>query len=68
MRGQAGSGVVLLEIDPRTGNVFSARMLKNTGWGILDNAALWVFRQWRFKPGTVSYVRIPISFARRRVR
>ena len=27
---------------------------------ILDEAALKLFRQWRFKPDTVSHVRIPV--------
>jgi outer membrane biosynthesis protein TonB len=28
----------------------------------LDNAATGAFRQWRFRPGTVSKVNIPITF------
>ena len=42
---EARSAVALLEVDPRTGNVTSARMLETTGWGVLDNAALDAFRQ-----------------------
>jgi TonB family protein len=58
----AGSGVVLLNVDPRTGYVTSARMLKSTGYHILDQAALDARRQWRFKPGTVRKMRIPFTF------
>src|SRR6266536_1517779 len=37
-------------------------MSQSVGNPILDNAALSAFRQWRFRPGTVSKVRIPITF------
>jgi TonB family protein len=37
-------------------------MAQSIGNPILDNAATSAFRQWRFKPGTVSKVRIPITF------
>jgi TonB family protein len=57
-----GSGIVLVKVDSHTGWVISAQMLKSTGHQILDNAALKAFRQWRFRPGTVSTVRIPINF------
>ena len=66
--GLTGSGVVSLKVGPRTGYVTSARMLKSTGHQILDEAALEAHRQWRFKPGTVSYIRIPITFTMRGVR
>jgi TonB family protein len=62
MKYYTGTGFALLEVDPRTGIVTSARMSESTGWGALDNAALDAFRQWRFTPGTVSAVRIPVTF------
>jgi TonB family protein len=62
MKYYAGSGVALVEVDSRTGIVTGARMLESTGWGALDNAALETFRKWRFKPGTVRKVRIPVAF------
>ncbi|PYJ79337.1 MAG: hypothetical protein DME69_05200 [Verrucomicrobia bacterium] len=37
-------------------------MTQSIGSPILDNAATSAFRQWRFKPGTVSKVKIPITF------
>jgi TonB family protein len=61
-RRMTGSGIVLLNIDLPTGRVTSARMLKSTGYQILDESALSAFRQWRFRPGTVSKVRIPVRF------
>jgi len=60
-----GSGVVLVNVDSSTGVVTSTQMLKSTGYKILDDSALEAFRQWRFKPGSVRKVRIPINFAMR---
>ena len=57
-----GSGVALLKVDETTGRVISATMAKSTGYKILDDAALEAFRRWRFKPGTVREIRIPITF------
>jgi TonB family protein len=53
-----------MKIDAQTGSVTSAVMLKSTGQKILDNAALQAFRQWRFKPGTLTTLDIPIEFTR----
>ncbi|PYJ38148.1 MAG: hypothetical protein DME81_06315 [Verrucomicrobia bacterium] len=37
-------------------------MEQSTGDSTLDKSAVRAFRKWRFKPGTVSKVRIPIEF------
>jgi protein TonB len=57
-----GSGVVVMTVDPATGTVTSAVMAQSTGSPVLDNAALSAFRRWRFRPGTVSKVRTPVTF------
>jgi TonB family protein len=57
-----GSGVCVVDIDPGSGNVTGASMAESTGNPILDDSAVRTFRKWRFKPGTVSRVRIPIEF------
>ena len=57
-----GSGVCVMTVDTSSGAVTSADMATSTGSPILDNAATSAFRRWRFKPGTVSKVRTPITF------
>lgn len=57
-----GSGVCVVDVDPGSGSVTSASMAQSIGSPILDNAAVSAFRQWRFKPGSVSKVKIPITF------
>ena len=58
-----GSGVVLMQVDTKTGRVISATMEKSTGHKILDDAILEAFRKWHFRPGaTPEEVRAPITF------
>ncbi|MGI9089013.1 MAG: energy transducer TonB [Chthoniobacterales bacterium] len=57
-----GSGVCVMTVDTSSGAVTSAEMATSTGNSALDNAAVSAFRRWRFKPGTVSKVRTPITF------
>ena len=57
-----GRGIVVMEIDRKTGWVTSAKMKKSTGSKLLDEAAVEAFRQWRFKPGTPQHVHSPIIF------
>src|SRR5439155_11340067 len=63
-RRPTGSGIVVMEVDNKTGLVKSARMEKSTGNKLLDDAALQAFSQWRFKPGSVSRIHCPITFWR----
>ncbi len=57
-----GSGVCVVSVDPSSGAVTDASMATSIGNPILDNSAMSTFRQWRFKPGSVSKVKIPITF------
>jgi protein TonB len=57
-----GSGVCGVDVDSESGNVTEASMAESTGNKMLDESAIRTFRKWRFKPGTVSRVRIPIEF------
>ena len=56
-----GSGVCVVNVDG-SGSVTSASMAQSIGNPILDNAATSAFQRWRFKPGSVSKVKIPITF------
>lgn len=57
-----GSGLVVLTIDSSTGNVTDARMTQSTGSPILDNSAVSALSRWRFQLGTVTKVRVPITY------
>jgi TonB family protein len=57
-----GSGVCVVSVDVSSGAVTDASMAQSVGNPILDNSAVSAFRRWRFKPGTVSKVKIPITF------
>jgi TonB family protein len=57
-----GSGVCVVDVDPASGSVTNATMAQSIGNSVLDNAAISAFRSWRFRPGSVSKVKIPITF------
>ena len=56
------SGVCVMTVDTASGSVTSAVMDQSTGNGILDKVTTDAFRKWRFKPRTVSQIRVPISY------
>ncbi len=57
-----GSGIALLTVAPATGNVIEARMAESSGSVVLDSATLEALRRWRFKPGRVLSVQVPITY------
>ena len=57
-----GSGIALLTV-ALTGNVIEARMAESSGSVILDSATLEALRRWRFKPGSVLSVEVPITYS-----
>ena len=57
-----GSGVITVNVDPASGSVTDASVTQSIGSPILDDAAVSTFRRWKFRPGSVSKVRIPITF------
>ncbi|PYJ12812.1 MAG: hypothetical protein DME93_05965 [Verrucomicrobia bacterium] len=57
-----GSGVCVMIVDTASGKVTNAMMAQSTGNAILDKVTTETFRRWRFKPGNVSQVRVPISY------
>ena len=61
-RNLSGNGVCIVTVDPATGTVTNAMMFQSTGNPLLDKLTTQTFKNWRFKPGTVSRVRVPISY------
>jgi TonB family protein len=57
-----GSGLALLTVDQTSGDVTNVSMAQSCGNTILDNSTLDAFRRWRFKPGSVTRVQVPITF------
>ncbi len=57
-----GDEVVVMTVDPVTGNVLNVSMSRTTGSPFLDNAAVTGFRRWHFRPRTVSSVTCPVTF------
>jgi TonB family protein len=61
-RNLGGSGTCVVTVDTATGTVTNATMFQSTGSALLDKLTIQTFKSWRFKPGTVSQVRVPISY------
>jgi TonB family protein len=57
-----GSGICVMIVDTASGKVANAMMAQSTGNAILDKVTTETFRRWRFKPGSVSQVRVPIAY------
>jgi TonB family protein len=57
-----GSGICVVTVDTTSGKVTNAMMAQSTGNAVLDKVTTETFRRWRFKPGSVSQVRVPISY------
>ncbi len=62
-RGETGSGVYILHVNSKTGEVTSVTIQQSTRHEILDNAVVATCAHWRFKPHTVTEVRLPITFS-----
>jgi TonB family protein len=56
-----GSGEFALHIRSN-GTVERVEVLKSIGHTILDEAAIAAFREWRFRPHSISLVRVPIRY------
>ncbi len=56
------SGIATVEVDYRTGRVTAVRISKSSGSPILDDAAVNGLRKAKFKPATISPVKMPFTF------
>jgi TonB family protein len=61
-RGIGGHGVFRININPKTGGVSEVKVLRSTGYQILNELAAKAFLQWRFKPGTIDHYEISYEF------
>jgi TonB family protein len=59
---QQGKGWFELTIDFSTGRVQQVKVLKSTGWKLLDDSAVATFLQWRAKPRTIYHAVLPMEF------
>ena len=57
-----GSGIALVTVDQTSGTVTDVLMTQSCGNAILDNSTLDALRRWRFKPGNVTKVEVPITY------
>ncbi len=56
-----GAGICVVYVRP-DGTVKRAEMLQSTGQALLDKASIDAFSRWRFVPGSVTKVKIPIRY------
>lgn len=57
-----GSGIALLTVDQTSGTVTDVRMAQSCGNVILDKSTLDALQRWRFRPGGVTRVEVPITY------
>jgi TonB family protein len=62
---RTGDGVFLLNIDDQKGTVTSIKIEKTTGFRSLDVSCLKALIRWRFRPHTLTKVRVPVRFVMR---
>ena len=60
-----GEGWFRLRVDPKSGRVLSASVVRSTGFAVLDSAAIWALRRWWFHPGASKSLVVPIQFSHR---
>jgi TonB family protein len=57
-----GSGIALLTVDQSSGGITDVVMVQSCGNAILDNSTCDALRRWRFRPGSVSKVQVPVTY------
>jgi TonB family protein len=58
----AGRGVCVVSVDFNSGTVTDVSIAQSTGSRLLDHSVIRTLRSWKFRPGTVSQVGIPVEF------
>ena len=57
-----GTGVYRLVINQRSGAVDAVRVLRNIGYPRVDAAAIWALLQWKFRPGAIKQMDLPVWY------
>ena len=57
-----GRGVFHVTLDAQTGLVREVTVKQSTGHATLDSSAVAALRQWRFRPGSLKQLDIPVTF------
>lgn len=55
-------GIYRLKINPQTGKVEEVGVMKRANWGALNATMVMDLVKWRFKPGTINQIDIPVVF------
>jgi outer membrane biosynthesis protein TonB len=64
---QLGQGIYRLIINPKTGLADEVKVLQSSSAKKLDAVAVMAFMQWKFKPGALKEIDIPLSFLHREI-
>ena len=60
--GWNGKGRFLLKVNPNTGDVDEVKILRSTGHVLFDEFSAKAFFQWKFQPGAITEVQVPVEF------
>ena len=58
------TGVYRLSINQKTGVVDRVKILQAIGWERIDGPAVWTLFQWKFRPGAIRQIDVPIWYGR----
>ena len=58
------TGVYRLVINQKTGAVDQVRILRAIGWKRIDGPVIWTLFQWKFRPGAIRQIDVPIWYGR----
>ncbi len=58
----SGKGLFLLKVNSKTGIVDEVKVLRSTGHVLLNEFSVKAFFQWRFQPGGLAEVQVPVEF------
>lgn len=58
------NGIYRMKINPQAGTVAEVGVMKRSNQGLLDAAVVMELFKWKFKPGTLKQLDLPIEFDR----